>query len=692
MDPIRATASDVPLLAVEDGIGRRYRAKADGDRNVEILCFHPELTEIPSFEFSLRERVNRLSGFQHPCYAHIAKVDRLKDGRGTLALFSEFAPGVRLAEIIASAERRLLTIDVDTTLSAVQQIATAAAALQQNAHVANGALGPERVIITPQGRPLILEYVVGVALEQLKYSRERYWRDLRVALPMSAGLPRFDHDADAVQLGMLALALLLGRLIQADEFPGELDALVTAACSRHTHDSRARLMPQLRTWLRRALQLDVRAAFKTALEAKTELDSLLSGEDTSPSLAMFLARYHGSPAPAANVAHAFDTAPRTSTADLEMPGLTRFSPTPRAEPIVPVVPIAAVAPVAPVAPEMEDEPVPDHEEEWPMADTRRHKPRLSGRAWLAASLVLTAMAGVLVAGQRYLSPTAAHVATGTLAVNTTPPGAEVIVDDEPRGRTPLNLTLPAGSHNLVVRGDGEPRTIPVTIVAGAASAQYVDLPKAAPTTGMLQVWSEPSGARIVIDGQSRGTTPLAVTDLTPGEHVVVLENDLGAVNHTVMIVPGVPASLVVPMGSSQSAPASGWISVSAPVDMQLFEQGRLLGSTSVDRLMLPAGKHDIEIVSEPLGFRVTKTVQVSPGKVLPVAIALPTGVVSLNASPWATVFMDGQSVGETPIGNLSVPIGPHEFAFRNPQLGEQRRTIMITLREPTRLSVDLSKK
>jgi hypothetical protein len=196
----------------------------------------------------------------------------------------------------------------------------------------------------------------------------------------------------------------------------------------------------------------------------------------------------------------------------------------------------------------------------------------------------------------------------------------------------------------------------------------------------------------VIDGQSRGTTPLAVTDLTPGEHVVVLENDLGAVNHTVMIVPGVPASLVVPMGSSQSAPASGWISVSAPVDMQLFEQGRLLGSTSVDRLMLPAGKHDIEIVSEPLGFRVTKTVQVSPGKVLPVAIALPTGVVSLNASPWATVFMDGQSVGETPIGNLSVPIGPHEFAFRNPQLGEQRRTIMITLREPTRLSVDLSKK
>jgi hypothetical protein len=209
---------------------------------------------------------------------------------------------------------------------------------------------------------------------------------------------------------------------------------------------------------------------------------------------------------------------------------------------------------------------------------------------------------------------------------------------------------------------------------------------------MLQVWSEPGGAKVVIDGQPRGTTPLTVTDLAPGDHAVALENDLGTVNHTVTLVPGIPASLVVPMGAPQSAPLSGWISVSAPVEMQLFEQGRLLGSTSVDRLMLSTGKHDIEIVSEPLGYRATRSVQVSPGRVSPIAVTLPQGVVSLNATPWATVFIDGESVGETPIGNLSVPIGPHEFAFRNPELGEQRRAITVTLREPVRLSVDLARK
>ncbi|HEV3215369.1 MAG TPA: PEGA domain-containing protein [Vicinamibacterales bacterium] len=725
MEPNRVAASDVPVLVFEDGLGRRYRARADGDRHLEILCFHAELTEIPSFEFSLRERVNRLSGFQNARYAHIAKVDRLKDGRGTLALFSEFAPGIRLAELIADCQRRALALDLNTALSAAQQIAAAAVSLQRDGHMANGALGPERVIITPEGRPIILEFVVGVALEQLKYSRERYWRDLRVALPLSGGLPRFDQDADVVQLGMLALALVAGRLIQADEFPDGLDSLVASACVRHAHDGRALLVPQLRSWLRRALLLDIRNSFKTVFEAKAELDALSAGEDTSHALTTFLERYHGSPAAVANGPRAPEAAARAGAAMRDLPGLTRFTPDPPSEPVrlepvrlepvrsepvrlepVRIEPLAAWIEHKPDATGIPDIPdIPDTEDEAdenepdafgadepPMATLQANKPRLGSRAWVAAGLMLSVMAGVLVAGQRYFSPSAAHLATGTLAVNSNPPGAEVMVDDQPRGRTPLGLSLPPGPHNLVIRGDGEPRAIPITIVAGTASAQYVELPKSAPTSGMLQVWSEPGGAKVVIDGQPRGTTPLTVTDLAPGDHAVALENDLGTVNHTVTLVPGIPASLVVPMGAPQSAPLSGWISVSAPVEMQLFEQGRLLGSTSVDRLMLSTGKHDIEIVSEPLGYRVTRSVQVSPGRVSPIAVTLPAGVVSLNATPWANVFIDGQSVGETPIGNLSVPIGPHEFAFRNPELGEQRRAITVTLREPVRLSVDLARK
>jgi hypothetical protein len=93
-----------------------------------------------------------------------------------------------------------------------------------------------------------------------------------------------------------------------------------------------------------------------------------------------------------------------------------------------------------------------------------------------------------------------------------------------------------------------------------------------------------------------------------------------------------------------------------------------------------------------LGFRDTRTVQVSGGRVSAINVVLPKGLMSLNAVPWATVSVDGENVGDTPIGNLPITIGPHEVVFRNPQLGEQRRVITVTLQSPVRFSVDMAKK
>ena len=93
-----------------------------------------------------------------------------------------------------------------------------------------------------------------------------------------------------------------------------------------------------------------------------------------------------------------------------------------------------------------------------------------------------------------------------------------------------------------------------------------------------------------------------------------------------------------------------------------------------------------------LGYRVTRTVQVTPGKVTPIKIELPKGTIALNATPWAEVWVDGEKIGDTPIGNYQLTLGPHDFVFRHPDLGEQRHTAMVTLKTPARLSVDLRKK
>ena len=108
--------------------------------------------------------------------------------------------------------------------------------------------------------------------------------------------------------------------------------------------------------------------------------------------------------------------------------------------------------------------------------------------------------------------------------------------------------------------------------------------------------------------------------------------------------------------------------------------------------MVPAGSHRLEIVSETLGYRDTRTVQVSAGKVSPIKIEFPKGTIALNAVPWADVWIDGEKVGETPIGNLPLAVGSHEVIFRNPDFGEQRQLITVTLSAPARLSVDMRKK
>ena len=196
-------AADMPTLGFEDGLGRRYRVKAGGDRDVhpELLCFRPELTETPSFESALRERVSHLSTFQHGSYARVRRIDRLNGG--TLALFSECTSGVRLSELLAETARRDLVLDINAALCILRQLAPAVALLHESTQVVNGTLGPERLILTPQAGLIITEWVVGGALEQLNYSRERYWQDLRVALPPATGLPHFDESVDVTQLGMV---------------------------------------------------------------------------------------------------------------------------------------------------------------------------------------------------------------------------------------------------------------------------------------------------------------------------------------------------------------------------------------------------------------------------------------------------------------------------------------------------------
>jgi hypothetical protein len=144
-----------------------------------------------------------------------------------------------------------------------------------------------------------------------------------------------------------------------------------------------------------------------------------------------------------------------------------------------------------------------------------------------------------------------------------------------------------------------------------------------------------------------------------------------------------------PVGSD--APVSGWISVNVPVNMQIYENQRLLGSSQTDRIMVSVGRHELEVVNEALGYRATKIVNVARDQTASIKIDLPKAPMALNALPWAQVWIDGVRVGETPIGSVLLSIGPHEVVFRHPVYGERRSVINVTLPGPTKVAVDMRK-
>ena len=325
--------------------------------------------------------------------------------------------------------------------------------------------------------------------------------------------------------------------------------------------------------------------------------------------------------------------------------------------------------------------------------------RRSARMPLAAAALCAAGAASWFAAQTWTARTAssapltAAAPTGTASFTSVPEGASITIDGTPRGVTPLRLSLDPGDHTVQITSGSVTRTIPMTIEAGGVVSQYVELAAApAAAGGRLEIGSEPPGAQVSLDGVARGVAPLVLADVAPGQHRVTVTAGETSVNRTVTVTRGATSALVVSTASPAAAGASGgWLTVEAPVEMDIMEDGRILGNTRTDRLMLPVGSHRIEFANPALEFTAARTVQIAAGRTANVVLALPQGRLSINAVPWAEVTLDGAALGTTPLGEIAVPIGTHELVFRHPQFGERRQSVTIKAQTPSRIGIDLRK-
>ena len=744
MDPVIARVPSAGPALFEDGFGERHLALGVNGDQFEVLTLRAALTESAAVEEAIRERAARLADFQSEHFGRVRGVERAGKSVSRVSVVSDQVPGVRLSQILAAAESHLLPIEMHAALCLLRQLVHAVAVLHDKApDVCHGAIGPERIIVTPTARLVLVEYVLGSAIEHLRYSNKQYWQDLRVPLPRTFGMPHLDRRTDVTQVGATALALIVGRPLADDEFPSRMSDMTAGALSLSPDGALEPLPLPLKVWLQRALQIDSKTPFSSAPEAWAELDRVLHYSDPIAeieALKVFLSRYHdavgiaeparaaapqvkAAPAPPSVVSKPFEPAAAAAARFPSTPAEPAYTPMPTShhtspssaspasvpqapgtqmsEVPRPAAPAVSAQPPKPAvgagnsgfweksAKTLAEVPAPPPPVEQVRQSVAARNPLSRLKLAAAAALLVALTSAITLGALRYMAAPVAADGMGTLAVQTNPSGASVEVDGQPRGVTPLSLSLSPGRHTLKLANEGNVRSMPVTITAGGQVSHVIELPRAASLLGELQVRTEPAGAQVTVDGHLYGRSPLTVEGLAPGAHTVLLENETGSMTQEVKIEAGTTASLVVPLTAPSNVPVSGWISVSAPMPLQIFEDSRLLGTSQSDRIMVSVGRHELVMMNEGLGFTQSQTVNVAPGRVTTIKPRWPSAVMSFNAIPWAEVWIDGQQIGETPLANISVPVGNHDVIFRHPELGEKRVGAVATLTSPAKVSVDM---
>lgn len=537
---------------------------------LELLRFRDELNASASFEAALRDRIEE-TRVQDPAIVPVRSVERWD---GALTLISHHGSGRRLSETLAEHRGPAFAMDF------LRQVVPAMAALAEGSRrFAHGALTLERVVVRHDRRLAVIEYPLGVALESIGWPPVRLRAELGLVVPEPFASKPFDARIDAIQIGFAALALLLGRRLDATDYPARVVGLLDEAADADGGETWA--ASRLRSWLERALQVGPRP-FESAQDALASLADLPS------------------PTP------------------VEVP-----------RPRVPWVPAAEPSPIHPAdAPAARSSPPPER-----------------------------------------TAPPAAPVAS--VARDQTPPSAAPAKPTKPKRRLSVrSLALVAVSAVAIAEG---------VVLAG----QWYFRP-APPVAEPALPQVPPPAAIDVLPPADAPTAPAEPPVVTPPAPEIV-RRDTPPATPAPAPPPDRPAAV-----NAAAGPRVGGVTFVSPVDLQVFEGGKRIGSSGAPIAALE-GVHTVELVNDAVGFRGRETVTVKSGELTSRTIAMPSGRISINAVPWADVWIDGAAAGQTPLANLAIPIGEHQITFRHPQFGEQRQTTVVTAAGITRVSATMQR-
>ena len=195
-------------------------------------------------------RIEALSSFRHRRFARPRCVT---GSPGRIVVLSDHVAGTRLSEIVKAAAVGRVVLDANSALHLTSRLLRTVSAFHRATGLTHGALGLERLIVTPRGHLVVAEPILAPVLERLRFSRGQLWRSMRVAMPLSRELPKFDERTDVAQVALVALSLIHGRVLDTAAYPNGIEALLADATLRSMLELQRPLPLSLHSWFESAL-------------------------------------------------------------------------------------------------------------------------------------------------------------------------------------------------------------------------------------------------------------------------------------------------------------------------------------------------------------------------------------------------------------------------------------------------------
>jgi hypothetical protein len=266
----------------------------------------------------------------------------------------------------------------------------------------------------------------------------------------------------------------------------------------------------------------------------------------------------------------------------------------------------------------------------------------------------------LTAGQAGAQPQPVAVnGTGDFYFKSDPPGATVFIDDKPvNGVTPNSVEgAQAGMHTIRMETDEYSASENVFLEPNEFKRVELKLTRA---RGGIKVLSQPYEAAIFIDEKAFGLTPQTITDLETGEHAVRLTKD-GYMDHSERV--RIKGNEVVRLEVTLTKWALLTVTCNVS-DAAITVNGALLGRTPLQSAKVEPGNYEIRVRKDGYAAFITQQLLVS-GQTATVSAALQKpAALQVNSDPaGATVFIDGASMGNTPVLVNDLAPGTHKVVL-----------------------------